>query len=616
MSKFVTFLFVLLCGVVAVCVSSSQAFLYFLPDYEDNVIVSSSCHRQGYKYNRDNCPSPRVLENKCPSDDWYRTCACYGSESCTGDSAETNPFPIETGSVRTSCEDCGGNLLYSWQCSPSGECDSYDLTDCPEQGYCSQCCDGFYKLESCASGYEVVGDVCELKETCFGEETRESGADYSCTDCETKEGKTLYTCECVGNCNLESCPLYGTCSSDCKGNYCLTGCQEGYKLNSSETGCIDECDKVQEGCDTGYEFVNQCVRKSDGKTYGDCVDCKDETAFSNQCKGYYTCSGDGRTPDGDPLCYCGNVPYYERCLVEETCFSSNSTYNANGGWCKSFTSTVSGWYFVADKCTKLDGTQVQYWTQCNTTKDCAGETPPCAGMEVCEAGVEPECTCGGVNYCTPDPCNDNKVTTKEGSCFSVRSDSAKYQILISGMTYLRDKCVKKNGVTVELWQHCVVTDCDGNEPPCSGFQVCESYQTPECVCGGVNYCTPDPCSNASVWVDTNNRCFAGLTVPGGYRYVKDKCTRQDGQTMKLYTPCTDSINDCDGNPAPCAGYSTCPSGTFIGTEDTCECGGVTYGKTCLAECNYEETEETCTAAGKSFSQKCKDANDIWYGECI
>ena len=48
--------------------------------------------------------------------------------------------------------------------------------------------------------------------------------------------------------------------------------------------------------------------------------------------------------------------------------------------------------------------------------------------------------------------------------------------------------------------------------------------------------------------------------------------------------------------------------------DPCTCGGVTYGSSCVIECPYEQTAADCKA-GQTFTQRCKDNNGTWFGEC-
>ncbi|MDO5385638.1 MAG: hypothetical protein Q4F75_00005, partial [Pseudomonadota bacterium] len=56
--------------------------------------------------------------------------------------------------------------------------------------------------------------------------------------------------------------------------------------------------------------------------------------------------------------------------------------------------------YVKKKCTTLEGATVNYFGNCNGTKDCEGNDAPCKGKTRCDSGtvaVDP-CTCGGVTY--------------------------------------------------------------------------------------------------------------------------------------------------------------------------------------------------------------------------
>ena len=139
--------------------SYQTAFIYFLPDYKEGDIDADVnreyCRDQGFTQNHINCPAPRILKQRCPVGNYYKECYCAGSPSCTGSMSSSNPYPSSTGASKTSCVDCPGNTLYTWTCS-SSSCSSYMISGgCPSRGYCSRCCDGYYKLDSCQSGYHI-----------------------------------------------------------------------------------------------------------------------------------------------------------------------------------------------------------------------------------------------------------------------------------------------------------------------------------------------------------------------------------------------------------------------------------------------------------------------------
>ena len=439
---------------------------------------------------------------------------------------------------------------------------------------------------------------------------------------------------------MSSCPSNGNCSSEC-GKYCLNSCKSGYILDGNT--CIKGCEKTETSCPDGYYLENQCT-KDDGKTYGDCVDCMDENAPNNPCAGKYTCSGNGREPDGASTCTCGNVPYYDRCLVEETCDTEAPWSNATG-YCYATTESsfnswnaTHGYYKVGDKCTKVDGTKIVYYLNCdfssNTAyKDCNGNMSPAAGKKRCDGDkgtgmVE----CGGYKYF--DTCENNCDTeapwsNATGYCYATTESSFNSWNATHGYYKVGDKCTKVDGTKIVYYLNCdfssntAYKDCNGNMSPAAGKKRCDGDKGTGMVeCGGYKYfdtceetCNTDSVSeNGGHCLVTDESSFNSWNATHGYYKVGDKCTKADGTKIITYNTCNDNGKDCNGNDAPAKDLKQCSSGTFpAGT--TVECGGYTYAEKCLAECNYEFTEEMCTAEGKTFDAKCRDNNEVWWGEC-
>ena len=145
--------------------------------------------------------------------------------------------------------------------------------------------------------------------------------------------------------------------------------------------------------------------------------CTKASACDIKCKGFYTCNGGGRTPIGDVECTCGNVTYYKKCQVVETC-DTEDKYE-NGGRCFADTQAGLDWmlrrgyYLVGEKCTKIDLTKVYKYASCTTDKDCEGNQGPAYGLKTCPEGavgsgktVEcgnrtyyEECDCGSGWWC-------------------------------------------------------------------------------------------------------------------------------------------------------------------------------------------------------------------------
>ena len=262
--------------------SYQTAFLYFLPDYEPKEQTEAEargCAKLGYTYTYSNCASPRILKDKCPVGNAYKTCYCAGSPTCTGSAFSSNPYPSSTGASSSSCMNCAGSTLYSWSCS-SSTCASYSLSSCPSNGYCFRCCDGYYKLNSCSSGYTIEGigtsATCAKNETCFGSTTEETGLGYTCSSCTNLQGQTLYTCLCTEVCSLSSCPANGNCSTDCKGKVCLDSCKSGY--SKSGNSCVSNHVHSYR-CPSGYSSYGCTICCPPGYTTygGDYSECLPES---------------------------------------------------------------------------------------------------------------------------------------------------------------------------------------------------------------------------------------------------------------------------------------------------------------------------------------------------
>ena len=161
---------------------------------------------------------------------------------------------------------------------------------------------------------------------------------------------------------------------------------------------------------------------------------------------------------------------------------------------------------------------------------------------------------------------------------------------------------------------------DGLKAPCYSKKECPGNlghqndgSTEPCTCDGAggkffDVCD-DPCNNDGL--DANGGvCGAASYFPEGYYVVRKKCTTLTGEVINYLGQCF--AIDCEGNRGPCYGKQKCSSGTIA--VDPCECGGVTYGSSCVVECPYEDTAADC-GSGQTFTQRCKDNNGTWYGEC-
>ncbi len=254
-------------------------------------------------------------------------------------------------------------------------------------------------------------------------------------------------------------------------------------------------------------------------------------------------------------------------------------------------------------------------------------------MKRCEGdkGIGTACECGGDKFyqecqegiCNTDNMYTNGTNTKNGYCIATASKSLKDK---TGYYYVKDKCTKDDGTVIFGVRECNDTskDCNGNYPKCKGKKTCPNNEgTGLCECGGQKYF--DECSENCT---TGGKSFNGVYhnavkentsyFTSGYYKVSLKCTMTDNTKVYYIASCVADSKDANGNYAPCKDKQTCSS-EYIGIGEKCECGGKTYYEACAFICNYEDTEESCKALGKSFEQKCYGVNSSkvqkWYGVC-
>ncbi len=289
-----------------------------------------------------------------------------------------------------------------------------------------------------------------------------------------------------------------------------------------------------------------------------------------------------------------------------------------------------------------------YYTQCvckpklNET-DCKYGTyscpDGCGGTRTCCKVCDPNdrfCQCPGYTYCGDtkvgfgDTCSVGDKTFHETclvtegcsevnfGCKRILPESKASPDFINMGAY----CMTHTGTLLNTYLHCACS-ASGIKGKCVDTKHCvddkghqKDGSTEPCMCNGVKRF--EVCDDACD--------FTGLSANGGsceavygalinsytFRYyVKNKCTTQDGTKVYYAAQCNE-IN-CEGKPGPCYGKKACRSSEIA--IDPCECGRVTYGSSCVIECPYEETEYTCSLKGMSFTQRCKDNDGTWFGEC-
>ena len=349
-------------------------------------------------------------------------------------------------------------------------CSGYNLdAELPDYD-CQSCETDVYKTDYYGNyNYSGKGNTvysCSKTAGCSGYDltasqkaTKEASGDYRCHECtptvtdsdgNTSSGTTVYKCGKITT-STTSCPanyISAAEADELKKDTCYscTGCtpttdyyDDGVWYNGTSGTTVYNCSKPDctgkskaSDCGTGKEFVasGDCAKFPNGESCGDCIDCNDETNPINKCFGKYTCKENGRHGVGAVTCTCGNVPYYDRCEVEETCTKAG-TIDCSDGACKSCSADTDldywlkhGNYKVGEKCKQIDLTPVYYYASC-TGRDCNGNYGPAYGKKACSSDQYPggdTVECGGytyADYCMGE-CNyedDAKSCADKGKTF-------------------------------------------------------------------------------------------------------------------------------------------------------------------------------------------------------
>ena len=446
-----------------------------------------------------------------------------------------------------------------------------------------------------------------------------------------------YSKGCVCDDNMtEVCepPYYGVGPS-CGGKYArcerddARACRD---LGYSQSGSCPSLQTPNKRCPYNSSYYDKCVCRSD------LVTCSSPlVGVGTSCGGKYEscqCPGSYRS------CECGGASGASSCTINgETKYSSckaccDSSHpdwcsvhrNCHGDCCKDGSiETCDARCGGSGCCTpKSNETGCQYGTYaCDNG---------CGGSRLCCKVCDPEdrtCQCPGYVYCGD---------TKTGSGASCKAgDKTFYETCLvketcvegwgaggfihknyPNFTYVRPYCTKQDGTVLNLYAACGGM-VEGVKGPCYGKKICPGSigrqndgSTTPCVCDNANLfdvctstCTSEPLSA------NGGYCNVYGGTPLGYYYIKDKCTTETGVIMKYWAECNGT--DCEGNRGPCYRKQKCGNGTIA--IDPCTCGGYTYGSSCVVKCPYEDTAASCSAKGQSFTQRCKDNNGTWYGEC-
>ena len=518
---------------------------------------SCTCNPK-YKYTSSNCSgNNRPSGSSCMGR--YNKCMCntskfpYTSSNCSYDLGGGSCSDSGGYHYKSCVNPCTAYSSYTNVSSCSYGCEK-TVSVCPAK--CSKCYTDNCRNRTSVSaphGCEEYFDDCSSKcKKAYGNNCHnrtDNKTDLGCekywSDCPSKcqTGKTCVPNSCSGY-TLTSCPTDSVCESCTKGcgdntrHYKVTGCSisfpEGYGTSKtcpeagqtlkSFTACDETrykcvCEKAEQTCLPGTSLVNICTNDA-GNEVGDCVDCRDPESPKNPCKGFALCEGD-KVGDGE-TCDCGGLTYHERCLVPEKCLNGVKYDDTPLGSCSyGYPLSATFWwcngrYPSGIKCSQQDGTKLYCHHYCNdTTKDQAGNIPPCAGKKECanNDGIG-LCECGGKKYF--DECNEkcqNGVKyddTPLGSCSYGYSLSDTFW-WSNGRYPSGIKCSQQDGTKLYCHHYCNDTTKDqaGNIPPCAGKKKCPSgnYALGElCTCGGITY--GDSCGTVCNYEDTPERCAA------------------------------------------------------------------------------------------------------------
>ena len=287
----------------------------WLPDSYDDLGLSGHDNTK-YDFNKNDCSAYPLAScpngakcDKCPVGAKWRLNSCDAPYILSGSTCKC-PATVALSNANDKCTQYCDNNCIKKECTPNA-----DKTNCTGG---TRACDngcGQSTAKCCASCTDTVT-------------FKPANSSYIYSSCIDDNG--THNIQTGWQCDTGYHKVDSTCVKDCIANNCsgytLTSCPEGANCSSctkTASNCSTDgtyykeiCEKTQTSCSTGYTLVNTCQKS--GTTYGDCVDCRDETSPYNPCKGYYICEGN-KVGTGN-TCNCGNQLYYEKCLVPETCF--------------------------------------------------------------------------------------------------------------------------------------------------------------------------------------------------------------------------------------------------------------------------------------------------------
>ncbi|MBR1825638.1 MAG: hypothetical protein IJ770_03530, partial [Alphaproteobacteria bacterium] len=323
----------------------------------------------------------------------------------------------------------------------------------------------------------------------------------------------------------------------------------------------------------------------------------------------------------------------------------------------------AGYYVVGYTCeVPENGKRYYHMAECTVEKDCSGKpglaynTERDAAMKTCKGDIGVRLdkdgnitstegvSCGGYKYfddCSEEKCLEDTIDNDSNGCDSTyRSGqeyswgptshpTTRYHEGRSEHYTVKKKCTLNSGRYEYYEARCDQDekDCAGKDAPRKGYvrsstggNWCGNAYWKEPGTGTGTTCdvSGSAPTNCEKITSSSTALSVGDADPNnsGYYIAASKCS--DSSTYVYYSAaCVRSTNDCAGNQSALqkAGLSTpqnCKSKGLKYNGTPVMCGGNAYTDTCLQECGYVWTKETCDAKNGSFTAKCNNGTN---GSC-
>ena len=400
---------------------------HYVCKYEDcsKKYYKTGCE-EGYIWDE----AAKTCTPECDPND--RTCQCPGKHYCDPDTkvGDGKTCTTEDGTtyydrclVKETCFDDDTSTHYKAHITDKGICQGSGWTaKYPALFKCTnQQGKSFYYDSAC---YQDELDCAGNVPPCRGYKLCNNGPALGATPCPVKCG----THDPVNN------PQVWTECDSCVGGDWNENGGRCAQWGNSTAHYGDKSYTYGESLNNGWYYVkDKCTVASTGLTYFGVWSCnqnmRDCTGKMPPCSGYKDCDNPAV---GAKTCECGGTKLYSECDIcqynnqnEEGCSIQNEgvyeipedpdygqkkwgdRVSGYWSWNNGKRADWTGIYFVKYGCTsEVEGRKYQFGKACNdTTPDCTGKIPPCAGMLPCGTGkytnlfgVGEECSCGGTTY--------------------------------------------------------------------------------------------------------------------------------------------------------------------------------------------------------------------------